>query len=135
MRKNHTLATLAFAAAGFSFLIAGPALAAPQVSKEVAAAAQHAGLAAKGGDINEVHTHLHHTINCLVGPEGKGFAPKEMNPCKPLGTGAIPDTADAAKKKALEAALAKAEAGLAETDFAKAKTAAADTQAALTPLE
>jgi hypothetical protein len=133
MRKNQKLAALAFAAA---FLAVGPALAAaPQPAKEVAAAAQHAGLAAQGTTLKEVQTHLHHTINCLVGPEGKGFAAKEMNPCAQLGTGAIPDTADAAKKKALEVALSEAQDGLAEGDLANAQKDAAKTQTMLDALK
>jgi hypothetical protein len=132
MRKNRKLAILAFATA---FIAAGPAFAVPQLDKEIAAAAQHAGFAAQGGDIGEVHAHLHHTINCLVGPEGEGFAPKELNPCKPLGNGAIPDTTDAAKKKALEAVLAVANTGVAEADFAKAKASAAEAQSQLEALK
>lgn len=110
--------------------LASPALAAG-LKNEIAAAAQHAGLAAQGGDIKEVHTHLHHTINCLVGPEGKGFAPKEMNPCKALGKGAIPDATDDATRKALEAANEKAAGGLAENDLATAQKTAGDVETML----
>lgn len=78
-----------------------------------------------------VQAHLHHAVNCLVGPGGEGFDPKQMNPCAQAGKGAIPDTTDAKKKKALEAAAAKARSGLAETDFEKAKKIAADTAAML----
>lgn len=132
MRKNQTLATLAFAAAGFSFLIAVPALAAaPQPAKEIAAAAQHAGLAAQGTTLKEVQTHLHHTVNCLVGPEGAGFAPKEMNPCSALGNGAIPDTTDASKLKVLKMALEEAQDGIKEDDLADAQKDAAKTHTLL----
>jgi hypothetical protein len=113
-----------------AFLMATPVLAAG-LKNEIAAAAQHAGLASQGTDIDTVHTHLHHTLNCLVGPEGKGFAAKEMNPCKALGNGAIPDATDAATKKSLEAEAAKAEAGIAETDLAKAQKTAGDIETAL----
>jgi hypothetical protein len=54
-----------------------------------------------------------------------------MNPCAQAGKGAIPDTADAKKKAALEAAAAKAREGLADSDLAVAKKAAADTEAML----
>ncbi|MCE9649839.1 MAG: hypothetical protein K8R18_09480 [Parvibaculum sp.] len=130
MRKNQHLITLAFAAS----LLASPAFAAPQLDKEIAAAAQHAGLAAQGGDIAEVHTHLHHTINCLVGPKGEGFAPKEMNPCSALGNGAIPDAAEG-QKKSLKAALVVANKGVAETDFEKAKAGATETQSMLSTIK
>lgn len=136
MRKFQTLATVAFIAAG-SFALSGAAFAAPaQLSKEIAAAAAHAGYAAGADDIAGVHTHLHHTINCLVGPEGDGFAAKEMNPCAALGNGAIPDSgSDEPTKSALQAALATAQSGLAETDFDKAKNDASDAQAALDTLK
>jgi hypothetical protein len=67
------------------------------------------------------HAHLHHTINCLVGPQGNGFDAKELNPCKDFGNGAIPDTEDAMKLKSLHAALALAEAGLKTDDLDTAK--------------
>ena len=67
------------------------------------------------------HAHLHHTINCLVGPHGDGFDVKELNPCKDLGNGAIPDIADATRVKSLRAALALIEAGLRSDDLDTAK--------------
>src|SRR6185503_15282585 len=66
-------------------------------------AANHAGLAAAANDINTVHTHLHHVLNCLVGPGGEGFDAAPGNPCANAG-GAIPQTADAATKAKLETA-------------------------------
>ena len=42
-----------------------------------------------------VQAHLHHTLNCLVGPGGDGFDAKQMNPCAQAGNGAIPDAKDA----------------------------------------
>ena len=41
--------------------------------------------AAQATDLNTVHMHLHHALNCLVGPNGKGFDAKEMNPCAHAG--------------------------------------------------
>ena len=96
-------------------------------SSETVTAATHADLAAGASDLNGVRTHLHHTLNCLVGPGGQGFDAKEMNPCAQSGKGAIPDTTDAAKKASLEAAAEKVRAGLAATD---AKAAKADASAA-----
>ena len=126
---------VAFGAA-LALSLAMPASAAdPQPSKEVAAAAQHAGFAAGSSDIAGVHTHLHHAVNCLVGPEGEAFAPKELNPCKALGNGAIPDTMDTATWDTLEDALETALAGIAEEDLGKAKTHAIETQEALDALQ
>jgi hypothetical protein len=99
--------------------------------QEAATAGLHAGLAAKAATIEQVHMHLHHTVNCLVGPAGQGFDTKEANPCQKLGNGAIPDTTDSATKAKLTAALAKAQAGLKSDDLSAAKTAATEAQAAL----
>jgi hypothetical protein len=100
-------------------------------AQEAATAATHAGLAAQAAAIEQVHMHLHHTVNCLVGPKGQGFDAKEANPCQKLGTGAIPDTTDSALKAKESAALAKAEAGLKSDDLAAARKAATEAQAAL----
>jgi hypothetical protein len=116
--------------AGAFVLAAGSAFAA-DAAKEISTAAQHAGFAAAATVVETVHSHLHHTVNCLVGPGGAGYDAKEADPCKGMGQGAIPDTSDAAKKKSLEAALASANQGIAASDLAAAKKAAAETQAAL----
>ena len=99
--------------------------------QEVATASTHAGFAAQATTIEQVHMHLHHTVNCLVGPKGKGFDSSEANPCQKLGEGAIPDTTDAATKAKLTKALADAEAGLKSNDLAAAKKAATGTQSDL----
>jgi hypothetical protein len=100
-------------------------------AQEAATAGLHAGLAAKAATIEQVHMHLHHTVNCLVGPTGQGFDAKEANPCQRLGNGAIPDTTDSATKAKLTAALAKAQAGLKSDDLTAAKKAATEAQMAL----
>lgn len=111
-------------------LFASPALAG-DASGEITNAAMHAGLAAQASDVAGVHTHLHHTVNCLVGPGGAGFDSKELNPCANTGGGAIPDTTDASTKQKLQDALAKANSGIAATDLASAQRDAAATEAAL----
>jgi len=88
---------------------------------EIVQAETHAGLAAQASDIAGVHQHLHHALNCLAGPNGDGFDAKEMNPCANAGNGAIPDTADAAKKKSLESIADEIKTAIAETDETKAK--------------
>lgn len=93
---------------------------------EIVNAGMHAGFAAGSPDIAGAHAHLHHTLNCLVGPGGQGFDAKEMNPCAQAGNGAIADTFDAVKKSALEAAAAKVRTGIAASDLASAKKDAAD---------
>lgn len=116
-------------AAAAALIAPGAALA--DAHSQVVTAAMHAGLAAGASDIDAVHTHLHHTLNCLVGPGGAGFDAKQINPCAQAGKGAIPDEADAANKAALEKAATAAEAGIAEKDLAAAKKDAADVQAML----
>jgi hypothetical protein len=116
--------------AGLLSLAAMPANAA-DVKGEVVTAETHAGLAAKAADLDGVHMHLHHTLNCLAGPSGAGFDAKQMNPCANSGNGAIPDTMDAAKKAKLQAAADKAKAGIAATDMTAAKKDADDVAAML----
>jgi len=96
---------------------------------EVTTAGQHAGMAAGSADIKMVHTHLHHVVNCLVGPSGAGFDKAAGNPCEGKGNGAIADGGDKTK---LEAVVAKAEDGIKSDDLATAKKDASDAQAMLT---
>lgn len=110
-----------------ALVISSSALAADK-APEVKTAAVHSGLAASAGDIKGVHTHLHHALNCLVGPDGEGFDANEMNPCQGQGNGAIPDTTDAAQKQALEKAVDKVQSGLKSDDLATAQKAATDTK-------
>ena len=127
MRKHDILMGAAVAAV----LLAPLPVLAADAAGEIVTAATHADLAAKAADLAGTQMHLHHALNCLVGPNGTGFDPKNMNPCANSGTGAIPDTTDAAKKSALQAAAATASAGLAATDLKTAQKDAADTATAL----
>lgn len=95
-------------------------------ASETVTAMTHANLAAAAADINGVHMHQHHALNCLVGPNGSGFDAKELNPCANAGRGAIPDATDAAKKKSLAAAADKLRAGIASSDLKTAQQAATD---------
>jgi hypothetical protein len=132
LHKSRFAAHLSVAAIVSGILTALPASAqAADPAQEAATAGLHAGLAAKAASIEQVHMHLHHTVNCLVGPTGQGFDAKEANPCQKLGNGAIPDTTDSAAKAKLTAALAKAQAGLKSEDLTAAKKAATEAQAAL----
>jgi hypothetical protein len=132
LHKSTLAAHLSLAGIATGLLIALPASAqGADAAQEAATSGLHAGLAAKGATIEQVHMHLHHTVNCLVGPTGQGFDAKEANPCQKLGNGAIADTTDAATKAKLTAALAKAQAGLKSDDLTAAKKAATEAQAAL----
>lgn len=113
------IALLAAAAA----LAATPALA--DVAAQLTVAQTHAGMAAKQADIKAVQMHLHHAVNCLVGPAGAGFDAAAGNPCGKAGTGAIPESTDAAQKAKLQAAVNTATPGLAAgADLATAQKAA-----------
>jgi hypothetical protein len=131
---NPFLSPLApIAAAGFLLLAAVPAGAA-DLPKELSTAITHAGMAAGAADLKMVQTHLHHVVNCLVGPNGAGFDAAPGNPCKDQGAGAIPDSSPD-KQKILQTALASAESGIAETDIVKAKADATEAQAAIKKAE
>ena len=128
---THPLPRNMFIGAVIATALLLPCAAFADAHSEIVNARQHAGFAAGASAIGEAHAHLHHTLNCLVGPNGNGFDAKELNPCAQAGNGAIPDSADAMKKKALEAAASKARAGIAASDLAAAKKAGADTEAML----
>jgi hypothetical protein len=108
--------------AGIAALIATPVLA--DVAAELSTAQTHAGMAATQTDIAMAQKHLHHAVNCLVGPAGAGFDAAAGNPCAKAGNGAIADTTDAAQKAKLQAAVAKATPGLTGTDLAATQAAA-----------
>ena len=93
----------------------------------VATAAQHAGLAAAAADIAGAHRHLHHTLNCLIGPDGEGFDDAAGNPCRDAG-GAIPQTADAQMKENLEEAAMKVRDAIENDDPAAVKEVAMSVQ-------
>lgn len=118
-------------AAAFALTFAFSGSAGADASSEVVTAATHAELAAGASDLNTVHAHLHHALNCLVGPGGEGFDSKELNPCAQSGKGAIPDTADAAKKKTLETAAERLRAGIAASDMKAAQAAGSETASML----
>lgn len=103
-----------------ALLISSSALAADTAS-EVKTAAMHAGLASQAANVEGVHTHLHHTLNCLVGPDGDGFDSDEMNPCGDMGNGAIPDTKDDDMKKNWRALLIKPTVGSTQTIMTRRK--------------
>jgi hypothetical protein len=111
-------------------LAPAPVLAADAMG-EVATAQTHAELAGAATDPSDTYMHMHHALNCLVGPGGNGFDAKQMNPCANAGSGAIPDTADPAKKKTLEAVAQLSRDAIAARDPAVVKKDAAQVAARL----
>ncbi len=103
------------------------------VSQQASTASAHAGMALGAKDLKMTQMHLHHVINCLVGPSGKAFDAAAGNPCKGMGDGAVGDAqGDAAAETKLRAALADAERGVQATSL---DAAHADAQKALTTLQ
>lgn len=135
MTDKSFLAKWAMPLLGSAALLLLPATALADAHSEIVTAATHAGLASKSDSVKMVHTHLHHTLNCLVGPKGAAFDAAEMNPCAHSGNGAIPDTTDAKTRAALEAAVAEAEKGLKDDDLKSAQGVAANVAAMLKAAE
>jgi hypothetical protein len=133
MTNHPWIATIGILAVFGVGLVSASVKADADSTKEVTTAARHAGLAAQAADLKGTQTHLHHVINCLVGPKGQGFDDKEANPCKDQGNGAIPDTTDEARRTALIQALVKANEGLRKADLAAARKSASEAQVLLTP--
>ena len=126
-RRHRGLVSVTIASGALWLTAVSPSFAADS-AKEIATAADHAGYAADATVLQTTYTHLHHVINCLVGPADPNFDAKAANPCAAMGSGAIPDTSDAASKMALSQAVTKAKAGLASTDLAAAKADALTVQ-------
>lgn len=114
----------------FAFAVLLPAPAFADGPQAIATTIQHLGLAANSGDIDTVHRHLHHALNCLVGPNGDGFDAAPGNPCAEAG-GAIPQTSDAELRAKLETAATEVRGGITDMDVAEAKQVATDVQAML----
>jgi hypothetical protein len=114
----------------FSVLSVAVAFAAGDAAKQIATAEVHAQMASATKDINMVHAHLHHVINCLEGPKGKQFDPKAEDPCKGMGDGALSDLHGSPNVRAkLEMAVKAAERGIHENNYRKAHDAAVKTAA------
>jgi hypothetical protein len=129
-RKDFFMKTILIASlTGGALLFSTAAFA--DLAGELNTAQTHASLAAKAADINGVHMHLHHALNCLVGPGGTGFDTTNANPCANAGKGILVDSTDAAQKAKLQTAVTQAQAGIAATDLAAAQADATATASAI----
>jgi len=117
----NTTKIVAIVSAALTFPIAAYA----DAKSEIATAAQHAGLAAAAPDLVQTRMHLHHVMNCLVGPKDGDFDKTNMNPCAQMGNGAFPDESNAEVKVKLQNAMSAAGDGIASSDEATAKKNAA----------
>jgi hypothetical protein len=90
---------------------------------EMKTAIAHAGYAAKAEALNGVHMHLHHVLNCMVGPQDKLFDAAAGNPCKDQGTGVLPELKGKMGQQYYEAALVTqiAAQGIASNNLPEAK--------------
>ncbi|HXC56795.1 MAG TPA: hypothetical protein VNU97_15965 [Rhizomicrobium sp.] len=131
MRKFDVLMGAAVAA----LLLAPLPVLAADPAGEIVTATTHADLASKAADLAGTQMHMHHALNCLVGPGGAGFDAKNMNPCANSGAGAIPDTADAAKKTKLQSVASALKGGLATDNLAAAHQVAATAAATLAAIK
>lgn len=94
-------------------------------------AAEHAGYAAGSDGIDSVHAHLHHALNCLVGPNGEGFDGSFGYPCDGMGDGAVNDSDMENQTTYLDAAK-QVQAGIATDDLVEAQQAAVEAGNTLT---
>jgi hypothetical protein len=69
----------------------GPQPSVTGLQTEVKTALTHAGFAAKYDTLKEVTLHLHHVVNCLVGPKDQMFDASAGNPCEGQGNGITAD--------------------------------------------
>lgn len=94
------------------------------LSYELTQTTLHASFAATAPTIEAVHEHLHHVLNCLVGPKDPAFNADHFNPCETLGSGAIPDSKEGPQKESLKETVEHVQAALGTDDFVLAKDAA-----------
>lgn len=98
-----------------------------QASQEVATAHAHALMAQNAKSVDQAHTHLHHVVNCLEGPQGQDFDADAGNPCDGKGQGALVDSqSNASLQSSLQQALDEARSGLQTDELAQAQKHAAN---------
>ena len=94
-------------------------------TREIAVAAEKAGLAANATELGAAHFYLRQAINCLVGPYDKEFEVKGTDPCQAMGLGALYDSTEMEQRQMLELAVTQAELGLTAMDLRTATKNAA----------
>lgn len=75
----------------FAFGIPSLSAAEMGVKAEIATAVAHAQFAQKYDTTKEVTMHLHHVLNCLVGPADQMYDKAAGDPCQGQGKGILPD--------------------------------------------
>lgn len=105
------------------------AMAAPgSANKEIATAIIHANVASQITNLDGVHLHLHHVLNCVLGPHSSQYsaAAEKLSAykCVGLGNGALPDSHDPAVRGDLQQAVKLADRGIQANHFDAAHQAA-----------
>jgi hypothetical protein len=127
--SSLAIASVAFGAGapGAGTGMGASAAGAANPDQEIATALQHAGMSAGSSKLEDVHAHLQHVINCIVGPSGAGFDATAEDPCKGQGNGAVNDVDNKShQRKELDEALKDANKGLKDNDMKKAQKYAKD---------
>lgn len=124
------LSPLALAVPPASTAATAPVAQASHAVAEIEAARVHAKAATAVDTLVGVHLHLHHVINCLVGPHGDEFdavaEARSEHACRDLGNGALNDSADnLALQRTLARALHAAEEGVRVGNLQVARASAA----------
>lgn len=123
------------AAVAFGSAVAATAMAAGNANKEIATAVIHANVASQVDNLGGVHLHLHHVLNCVLGPHSKQYsaAAEKLSAykCVGLGDGALPDSRDPAVRNDLQRAVTLADGGIEASQFEPAHQAAIEVLAAL----
>ena len=88
-------------------------------------------MAATQTDIMMAHKHLHHAVNCLVGPSGAGFDAAAGNPCGKESKRRHRRLDRAAQKDKLTKIAADAKMGVGNSDLAATQAAAKSTADAI----
>jgi hypothetical protein len=92
VRKSRARAGILLASVAMWVLAqSGLGAAAGDPAAELKTAVTHAGFAAKYDTMREISLHLHHALNCLVGPQDQLFDAPAGNPCQGQGNGYLPD--------------------------------------------
>ncbi|HQU15687.1 MAG: hypothetical protein B7Z66_03070 [Chromatiales bacterium 21-64-14] len=111
--RIRPLVCVAALAATLTLPVSGAAATRPDAAREIQTATEHAGFAVQADNLNLVHLHLQHAINCLTGPKGPGFDSPAGDPCQGQGNGALTDfTGNAREKRILKQAFRLARTGV-----------------------
>lgn len=120
--KQYRLVSISFMVCILLAIVMSSTAASAAAGTELKTATAHAKMAAQSAGLEGVQMHLHHVVNCLVGPDGDAFDGSAGNPCKGQGNGVLNDMAS--HKSQVESALDAAQAGLSSSALEQAQSKA-----------